>query len=75
MAMGTTEPRGRLVHNAVSESAPGVQDRATFVFQKFRNFLRFVRLHADFCQRFTKVVQKAVEMPVIQSLFSRVRVH
>jgi hypothetical protein len=75
MTMGTIEPLGKLVHNADSESAPRVQDRATFVFQKFRNLLRFVRLHADFCQCFTKVVQKAVEMPVIQSLFSRVRVH
>jgi hypothetical protein len=42
-----------------------IQDSATFALKKFHNLLNLVRLDAHLVQRFTKVVQKPIEVDIV----------
>jgi hypothetical protein len=50
-----------------------VQDSATFCFDKPRNLFHLLGVYAHFIQRFAKVLQKPIEMPVVQPLLPRMR--
>src|SRR5437870_1348410 len=48
-----------------------IQDCAALAFQEFHDFLRLVSLDAHFLERRARVLEKSIEVSVVQSLLPR----
>jgi hypothetical protein len=53
------------IHRSLPQTVSGIQDGAAPTFEKFDDLLLLVSLDTHFPQRFAKVLQKPVEMPVV----------
>ena len=52
-------------HWSFDTASSGIQDSVAFSVEKFGDLLHFISLNANFIQRFAKVLEKPIEMPVI----------